>query len=749
MKNKKNKKKNLSTVFRRKLLKVSAIILVCSFILIFIAVIVVVRMSTAQMLKSQIREHSAEVNDRAKTIFESPNIYMEDPPAQIDKEMLQDNMGIFLSTNWYYINKGIVKFTDDSSMLNKKASSDPELSRFSDILSGKEKTFTSAQSISSEDFKSKNWYKYSICKYNSDSFVVLKYAPSEYYHMLDEMVEKTCDFESVGANGTNALIRQDGKIVSPTADVRAERNYYSNTVDIDWLISLSGENELFRFEMNDTPYYAMYAQADGYYVISLIPRKDVIASLNYVMMITGFLVLLLLAIIFLRINHLMKKLVVKNIKTINSELSEITSGNLDTRIDVRDNLEFDQLSDGINSTVDTLKGYIARESERFEQELELARSIQVSALPNVFPPFPDRHDIDIFASMKPAKQVGGDFYDFFFTDDVHLVFLIADVSDKGVPAAMFMMKAKTIIKSLAQSNIDIEDVITTANNVLCEDNSADMFVTLWIGALNTETGELSYINAGHCKPLHKRSDGEFEYLSERPDFVVAGEEDVPYHCRTLTLKKGDALFLYTDGVTEAVNSEDTLYGEERLKETLSRAESKTAESICACVSGDISDYSKNAPQTDDITMLAVMYNGSRIFEEMTIDADFSQLEDLYSFIKRQLKSCGFDNKAVAQFSIIADEICANIVRYAYPDKKGKLTASVTFDPASNEAALTFTDNGIPFNPLNAPEPDVENAEDREEGGLGIFLVRKFSDRLQYEYTDDKNILTIIKKREQS
>jgi anti-sigma regulatory factor (Ser/Thr protein kinase) len=146
-------------------------------------------------------------------------------------------------------------------------------------------------------------------------------------------------------------------------------------------------------------------------------------------------------------------------------------------------------------------------------------------------------------------------------------------------------------------------------------------------------------------------------------------------------------------------------------------------------------------------MLAVVYNGRRIFEEMTVDAELSQLEDVYSFIKQQLRSCGFDSDSVAQFSIIADEICANIVRYAYPGGGGKLTVGYSFDPASNEAALTFTDEGIPFNPLKAPDPDLESPEEREEGGLGLFLVRKFSDRLQYEYSNGKNILTITKRRE--
>ena len=749
MKNENNKKlKKLSTVLRSRLLKVSAVILLCSILLIFAAVMGVVRISTSKTLESQISELCDEVNDNSDSMFGSLRTYVNNITAQINKENIDNTMYSLMASNWYYIDKdGIVKYTDDSSMLNKKASSDPELDRFSDIISGEVKDYKGNQPIPTEEFRSKNWKKYVICDYGEGGHIVLKYEPKDYYRALDGFVDRMCNYETVGTSGKNLIIHQNGDIVSPDAETRNELNIKISSVDADKMTSLSDENIIFPYDLNGKSFYAMYSRADGYYAISLIPKSDVMTNLSIIMMITGFLVLLLLTVIFLRMDHLMNKLVVKNIKTVNSELSEITSGNLETQIDVRNNLEFDELSNGINSTVDTLKGYIARESERFEQELELARAIQTSALPGVFPPFPDRHDIDIFATMKPAKQVGGDFYDFFFVDDAHFVFLTADVSDKGIPAAMFMMKAKTIIKSLALSNRDIEKVIKTANRTLCEDNSADMFVTLWIGALNTLTGELSYINSGHCRPLLKRSDDGFEFLSDSPDFVVAIEEDVSYHCRKLTLKKGDMMFLYTDGVTEAVNSGDKMYGEDRLKETLNKADVETADEICACVSDDISEYTRNATQSDDITMLAVVYNGRRIFEEMTVDAELMQLEGVYSFIKQQLRSCGFDSDSIAQFSIIADEICANIVRYAYPGGGGKLTVGYSFDPASNDAALTFTDEGIPFNPLKAPDPDLEDPEEREEGGLGLFLVRRFSDRLQYEYSNGKNILTITKRRE--
>ena len=229
-------------------------------------------------------------------------------------------------------------------------------------------------------------------------------------------------------------------------------------------------------------------------------------------------------------------------------------------------------------------------------------------------------------------------------------------------------------------------------------------------------------------------------------YTVASEEDAPYHGKSLTLKQGDALFLYTDGVTEAVNTDDALFGEEKLKNALNAERAETAGEICARAGAELSAYAQNAAQSDDITMLAVVYHGGVVREKITVDAELAKLEPVFAFIEAQFTQCGFDKDAVMEMGIIADEICSNIVFYAYPEEKGKLTVQFTFNPVTEEAALVFIDNGVPFNPLNAPAPNLDNPEERREGGLGIFLVKRYSDRLQYEYTKKQNMLKIIKKR---
>ena len=267
------------------------------------------------------------------------------------------------------------------------------------------------------------------------------------------------------------------------------------------------------------------------------------------------------------------------------------------------------LSDDINSTVVTLKHYIAEAAARIDRELEFARSIQHSAIPTVFPPYPGHSEFDIYATMDTAKEVGGDFYDFYFVGENRLGFLIADVSGKGIPAAMFMMTAKTIIKGYAESGKPVDEVFTTANEKLCESNDAGMFVTAWMGVLDTVTGKVEFANAGHNPPLVRHAGGGFEYLRSKPCFILAGMDGIKYRKNEFTLAPGDEIYLYTDGVTEATDSENNLYGEERLLALLNSMGDLPGEEICRAVKADMDAFVGDAPQFDDITMLYLKYNG--------------------------------------------------------------------------------------------------------------------------------------------
>ena len=742
------KEKRLPKVFRRKLLMVTVLIMLFSMIFIALITPFLKNRLVFDILSPQLSEIDEEVIYDSDFIFDAVKSMFVYESKLPDEEYINSILEYWGSPAWYVIDEnGIVIMSDDKSKVDTGVFEDPVLSEYHRELSDTQLGSCRVSEIPPEDFQSGNWKKYVAVSLGNGVVMTVIFEPPSYYQQTDGIMESICSFKTVGKDGCDLIVHEDGSIVSPPEKLRENKDIRFTQQDIEKLLSSAPANTLIETELEGTVYCAIYEQADGYYAVSIISKNEIMLGIYIIISVSMFCMLLLMVIIFLRVNNLAKRLIVDNIGKINSELSEITGGNLDVKIDVKDNLEFRQLSDGINTTVSSLKGYIERESERFNKELELAHAIQTSALPNVFPPFPNRHDVDIFASMTPAKVVGGDFYDFFFTDSTHFVFLVADVSDKGIPAAMFMMKAKTMIKSLAQANRSVDEIIFIANNALCEDNEADMFVTLWFGILDTEKGILSYINAGHCKPLIRRADGTFEYLSEKADFVVAAEESVPFRRRELKLSKGDVLFLYTDGVTEAVDSSDELYGEDRLRLALNAQKPQSAREICEAVQRDLRSYSNGATQTDDITMLSVIFNGSRLYREITVEAKTENLNEIYTFLDDMLNASGFDFSSITQMGTIADEVCSNIVNYSYPEQKnGYIKAAFSFNPTSDEAEITFTDGGIPFNPLNSPEPDFENIEDSEEGGLGIFLIRRYSDKVLYEYSNGQNILKIVKKR---
>lgn len=284
-----------------------------------------------------------------------------------------------------------------------------------------------------------------------------------------------------------------------------------------------------------------------------------------------------------------------------------------SQLDIRTSDEIQNLSESIkrmerdiNQYIEDL-GNVTAEKERIGAELDIARHIQASMLPCIFPAFPERNEIDIYATMNPAKEVGGDFYDFFMVDDRHLAIVMADVSGKGVPAALFMVIGKTLIKDHTTPGSDLGTVFTEVNNLLCESNSEELFITAFEGVLDLVTGEFVYVNAGHEMPFICKAGGDFEPYKIRAAFVLAGMENMRYRAGSMTLEPGDKIFQYTDGVTEATNSHNELYGMERLTAILNQVKNQTPSGILPAVKADVDAFVGEAPQFDDITMLCLEY----------------------------------------------------------------------------------------------------------------------------------------------
>ena len=252
---------------------------------------------------------------------------------------------------------------------------------------------------------------------------------------------------------------------------------------------------------------------------------------------------------------------------------------------------------------------ITREKERVSTELHMAELIQQSMLPHTFPPFPDRHEFDIYASMDPAREVGGDFYDFFFIDEDHLCMVIADVSGKGVPAALFMMISKTILQSCAMLGRSVSEILNKTNEALCSNNQVEMFVTVWLGVLEISTGKLTAANAGHEYPAIRRADGSFELLRDKHGLVIGAMDGLRYDEYELRLQPGDKLFVYTDGVPEATDAENRMFGTERMLEALNEQGGAKPEQLLENVRRAVDGFVKDAEQFDDLTMMCLEYRG--------------------------------------------------------------------------------------------------------------------------------------------
>lgn len=449
----------------------------------------------------------------------------------------------------------------------------------------------------------------------------------------------------VGEEGYAFLIDQNGIVISaPNLEVGPDGNYkqvklgeqrgFSAVVEA----MLAGESGFLEAQA-DEPLFVSYAPVpvSGWSLGMVLPREEVVApaaamydhimaetgettgavsSMTAIMLVFFALAIVVIVVIVMIATRVQSRRLTDPIRTLTQGAQTIGAGNLDYEIDVNTGDELEILGDTINHMTVSLKEYmtnleaITADRERIAAELGVAATIQTSMLPCIFPAFPEREEFNIFADMHPAKKVGGDFYDFFLTDPDHLWVVIADVSGKGVPAALFMVIAKTLIKNQAGSCGDPGEVLGVVNNQLCENNDAAMFVTCFVGVLDIPTGKFTFANAGHNAPLLYRAGGAYDWLKVKPGFVLAGLDNMQFISEELTMHRGDRLYLYTDGVTEALNPAEELYGEDRLLETMNREDVKKQpiEKVVEAVQEDIHVYADGAEQADDITMLLLEIN---------------------------------------------------------------------------------------------------------------------------------------------
>ena len=415
--------------------------------------------------------------------------------------------------------------------------------------------------------------------------------------------------------------------------------------------------------------------------------------------------------------------------------------------------EIENLSQAMKQMEQDMNAYIrdltavTAEKERIGAELNIATQIQADMLPRIFPPFPDRTEFDIYATMDPAKEVGGDFYDFFLLDDNHLGLVMADVSGKGVPAALFMVIAKTMIKNRAQMGGGPAEVLSYVNDQLCEGNEAELFVTVWFAILDLSTGQGMAANAGHEHPVIRRAGGNYELVVYRHSPAVATMEGMRFREHSFELHPGDSLFVYTDGVPEATDANNELFGNDRMLAALNQDPAAEPEQILRNVRRSLDAFVGDAPQFDDITMLGLVYRGVKEMNsrELTLEASDENLQEAMAFVDEQLEEMDCPIKVQMQIDVAVEELFVNVAHYAYAPGTGPVTLRTETQDSPRAISITFTDRGVPYDPLAKPDPDVTlSAEERQIGGLGIYMVKKTMTDMRYRYEEGRNILTICK-----
>lgn len=343
--------------------------------------------------------------------------------------------------------------------------------------------------------------------------------------------------------------------------------------------------------------------ASGKYLLTAeLPEAEMYVSRDSVLKVLIIGNLVLFGVIFLLVSHLLQKVVINGIYSVNDSLHEITGGNLEKQVSVSTTAEFCTLSNGINATVSALKKAIENEAKRLDAELEMGRMIQTSVLPV---DFTGNERYQLHAGMFTAREVGGDFYDFFAIDENHLAILIADVSGKGITAALYMMTAKTLLKEMIQKH-PVAEAFDLANQELCKNNKAHMFLTAFAGVIDLRTGVMTCVNAGHNPPVLKHANGTAEYLKIKHSLVLSASRKARYTAVDLQLQKDDKIILYTDGVTEAMNCSKQLFGEERLLQTISSSNASPKE-IVHLICSEVARFAGSEPQSDDITLLVMEY----------------------------------------------------------------------------------------------------------------------------------------------
>lgn len=516
---------------------------------------------------------------------------------------------------------------------------------------------------------------------------------------------------------------------------------------------LTGEKGFFRSHLQGTDILACYAPLTrtGWSICSICPYGTVMAQLGSAFGMMALIMLCGLLMLSLCIRILVK-FTVRPIRQLTEATHQIAAGNFECPLpDINTKDDLRQLHDAFEHMQRSLLDYVqelkttTQQKERIESELTIAHDIQMSIVPKVFSPFTACTNLELYASLKPAKEVGGDLYDFFIRDG-RLFFCVGDVSGKGIPASLVMAITSTLFRMTANSFDSPDIIVTKLNETIADNNEANMFVTMFVGVLDLHSGILSYCNAGHNPPLLMSPDGEGGYLKSRPNLPVGVMSGVKYETQRTSLHRCQSLLVYTDGLTEAENKRQELFGEQRASDASARYAACPVEDVVKNIQQELADFVDGAEQSDDMTMLCIRLNDGHT-REMVVGNNVEESKQLVPFVESVGEELQWSPSLVMSMNLALEEALVNAILYAYPkETKGKVTLKARWT-GEHPSSVTFVleDEGIPFDPTQKEEADVTlGVEDRPIGGLGIFLIRKLMDDVRYQREDGKNMLLMTK-----
>lgn len=492
--------------------------------------------------------------------------------------------------------------------------------------------------------------------------------------------------------------------------------------------------------------------ATNLYLAIVFPVREVMARVfrfersTFLLGLVGLLVLMLIVV-------LVARSIARPIKELAASVRRVGGGDLDFKPPKRvTGDEVGELTTAFGKMVEDLNGHIRElrrttaERERIASELDIAREIQRSILPGTLEAAPGADSFDVLGRCIPAREVGGDFYDFFMLGRKRLGFLIGDVSGKGIPAALFMAITRTLLKSTALRGVSPGECLFRVNELLLAENKATMFVTVFYGILDATTGEVCYANAGHPHP-YVLQNGKTIPLAGAGGIVLGVTEAARYETEKTRLEPDARLFLYTDGVTEAMNARGELYDSTRLEQVLAEAVPSSPEETLRRVFGHVQRFVDGAEPSDDITALALTCRGGTgpRHAGFTVANRLSEIATLHQKVEALGRDLGLSVEAIHACKLTLEEVVTNVIKYGHDDGKEHLIEVELTADAAGEIRLTVQDDGRPFNPLDAAEPDTRSLlPDRPVGGLGIHIVRKVMDDVRYERRDGRNILILTK-----